>query len=177
MSNILDIAQNMLVYLQEVGPVVRHARESRGLTQAELAAAADVARTTLNQLENGVFPDIGVRKLMAILGAVGLRLRVVSAPRRAGPDYLRMASVSASTSFREPLTGDELAHVLLTAKVPADRRPHLRAILEELPAPVLDGVVRQVAAWSTPGKVHKNLASIAASVGVPLRIQSWTTGA
>jgi transcriptional regulator with XRE-family HTH domain len=74
MSNILDIAQNMLVYLQEVGPVVRHARESRGLTQAELAAAADVARTTLNQLENGVFPDIGVRKLMAILGAVGLRL-------------------------------------------------------------------------------------------------------
>lgn len=167
----------MLVYLQGFGRLIRRARKARRLTQAELAAAAGVARTTLNQLENGVFPDIGVKKLMAILGTVGQRLTVVPVRRREEPDYLRMASTSASTSFREPLTGDELARALLTGKVPAERRPHLRVILEELPTPVLEGAVRQVAAWSSPKKVLRNLGTIAASLGIPLRTQSWTTSA
>ncbi len=57
------------------------------------------------------------------------------APKK--PDYLRMACASASTSFRDRLRPDELAQSLLTGKVPANRRPHLRALLEEVPAPVL----------------------------------------
>jgi len=46
-----------------------------------------------------------------------------------------------------------------------------------MPTPVLEGAVRQVAAWSTPKKVLKNLKTIAASLGVPLRVESWTTSA
>ena len=71
------------MYFAALGPAIRRARKGKSLTQAELARAAGVARTTLNQLENGVFPDIGVRKLIAILEIVGQRLTVapVSAAR------------------------------------------------------------------------------------------------
>jgi putative transcriptional regulator len=34
---------------------LRHAREARGWTQAELAAAIGVSRKTINTVENGVF--------------------------------------------------------------------------------------------------------------------------
>jgi transcriptional regulator with XRE-family HTH domain len=164
------------MYLAALGPVIRHARKAKSLTQAQLAQRAGVARTTLNQLENGVFPDIGVRKLMAILEIVGQRLTVLSAPDERGePDYVRMACTSASTSFRERLRPDDLVRILLSGKVPAARRPHLRVILEELPAPVLEGVVRQVEGWSNREKVLENLASIARALGTTLRIGSWTT--
>jgi len=148
------------------------------LTQAELARQAGVARTTLNQLENGVFPDIGVKKLMAILEVVGRRLAIVAAGvERGEPDYLRMACTSASTSFRDPLQPDELVHALLTGKVPVSKRPHFRVILDELPAPALEGVVRQVGAWSSREKVLENLERIARALGTTLRIAPWTTPA
>jgi hypothetical protein len=96
---------------------------------------------------------------------------------RGEPDYVRMACTSASTSFRERLRPDELVRILLSGKVPAARRPHLRVILEELPAPVLEGVVRQVERWSNREKVLENLASIAGALGTTLRTGSWTTPA
>ena len=166
------------MYFAALGPLIRRARKATRLTQAELARQAGVARTTLNQLENGVFPDIGVKKLMAILAIVGQRLAVVPAARdRSEPDYLRMACTSASTSFREQLRPDELVQALLTGKVPQGRRPHFRVILEELPAPVLEGVVRQVGAWSSRERVLENLARIANAVGATSRNASWMTPA
>ena len=176
MFNILNIPHTM--YLAALGPVIRQARKAKSLTQAQLARRAGVARTTLNQLENGVFPDIGVRKLATILELVGQSLTVLpAAGGRSKPDYVRMACTSASTSFREPLRPDELVRILLTGKVPAARRPHLRVILDELPAPVLEGVVRQVEAWSSREKVLANLAKIARALGTTLRIGSWTISA
>src|SRR5215475_8484839 len=176
MFNILNIPHTM--YLAALGPVIRQARKAKSLTQAQLARRAGVARTTLNQLENGVFPDIGVRKLMAILEAVGQRLAVLpAAAKRGEPDYVRMACTSASTSFRERLRPDDLVRILLTGTVPPARRPHLRVILDELPAPVLEGMVRQVEAWSSREKVLENLAKIARALGTTLRMGAWTTPA
>lgn len=164
------------MYFAALGPVIRQARKARALTQAQLARQAGVARTTLNQLENGVFPDLGVKKLMAILEIVGQRLAVIPAAReRAEPDYLRMACALAGTRVREPLRPDDLALVLLTGKVPANRRAHLRVILKVLPAPALEGVVAQVGAWSTREKVLANVEKIARGLGSPLRIAPWTT--
>ena len=80
-----------------------------------------------------------------------------------------------STSFRERLRPDELVRILLSGKVPAARRPHLRVILEELPALVLEGVVRQVAGWSDGERVLDNLAQIARELGTTLEIRPWTT--
>jgi transcriptional regulator with XRE-family HTH domain len=142
------------MYFAALGPAIRRARKGKSLTQAELARAAGVARTTLNQLENGVFPDIGVRKLIAILEVVGQRLTVAPVSAARGePDYLRMACTSASTSFRERLRPDEL------------------------PAPVLEGVIEQVGAWSTREKVLGNLEKIAQALGAAGRTASWTTRA
>ena len=81
-----------------------------------------------------------------------------------------MACTSAGTSFRKRLRPDELVRILLTGKVPAARRPHLRVILEELPVPVLEGVIRQVEGRSKREKVLANLAKIARALSGTSRI-------
>jgi transcriptional regulator with XRE-family HTH domain len=135
------------------------------LTQAQLAAASGVTRVTVNRLENGDVPDIGINKVQALLKPLGLILAVQPAPASHEPDFLRMACVTASVSFKEPLTERELTRALLTGRVAANRRPHLRVLLEEAAPDLLQGVVRQVGRWTQPGKVERNLAKIAVAVG------------
>src|SRR6266705_3143617 len=60
-------------------------------------------------------------------------LAAMTEPKKRDPDFVRMACTSASVSFRELLTEDELVRVLVTGKVPRNRRPHLRSLLEEAP--------------------------------------------
>jgi len=163
--------------LQEIGSAIRAARAGRGLTQAALAANARLSRTTLNQLENGVFPDIGVKKVQNVLDLLGLDLSVVKAPKKRGPDFIRMASTSANVRFRERLTEDELVHALLSGKVPRNRRPHLRSLLEEAPETVLQGLVARVGTWTRPGKVEKNLLKIAEALNASHRVREWLTNA
>lgn len=163
--------------LHELGYYVRKARRARGLTQAQLAAAAGLSRTTMNQLENGVFPDIGVNKAQAILENLGLDLRVQPAPRTRQPDFLRMACTSASVSFREALTETELVRALLTGRIPPSRRPHFRALLEQAPLPVLKGLVQDIGKWTRPGRVAGNLLRIAEALRAPRRVQGWLKNA
>ena len=157
--------------LQELGYVIRKARLARGLSQAQLAVATGLSRTTMNQLENGVFPDIGLRKAQNILEHLGLDLRVQPAPRR--PNYVRMACMSASVSFREVLTEPELTRALLTGRVPAKRRPHLRALLDEAPVAVLQGLTAEVAKWTRPGRVTENLVGVAKVLGCRRKPRGW----
>jgi transcriptional regulator with XRE-family HTH domain len=159
--------------LPEIGSAIRAARAGRGLTQAALAAEAGLSRTTLNQLENGVFPDIGVKKVQSVLDLLGLDLSVVRAPRKRGPDFIRMACTSANTRYREALTEDELVHALLSGKVPRKRRAHLRSLLEEAPETVLKRLVERVGAWARPGKVEKNLLEIAEALEASHRVRKW----
>ena len=159
--------------LQELGVEIRKARLARDLTQAQLAEAAGLSRTTLNQLENGLFPDLGVKKVQTILDQLGLDLTVEPAQKSRRPDYIGMACTTSSVSYRETLTPDELVHVLLSGKVPRNRRPHLRTLLEEAPRPLLEGLVREVAKWAKPGKVAGNVAAIANELGVSKRTQEW----
>jgi transcriptional regulator with XRE-family HTH domain len=161
------------VRLPEIGSAIRAARVARGLTQAALATDAGLSRTTLNQLENGLFPDLGVRKVQNVLGLLGLDLSVAAAPKKRGPDFIRMAATSANVRYREVLTEDELVHALLSGKVPRNLRPHLRSLLEEAPVTVLKGLVERVASWTRPGKVEKNVLKIAEALHVPHRIREW----
>lgn len=153
--------------LVAIGGQIRRARVARGLTQAQLALAASVTRTTLNQLENGVIKDLGIRKINAILDEVGLELAVADAslkPR--STDFLRVASTSVSVGFKEVLTERELLRALLTGKVPPDKRPHLRKLLEESPRALMEGLMRQVGRWTRPGKLEKNLDKMAGALGI-----------
>lgn len=152
--------------LYELGYFIRKARLARGITQDELATAAGLSRTTMNQLENGVFPDLGMNKAQAVLDQLGLELRVEPASRARRPDFIRMACMSASTSFRESLTEKDLVRGFLTGAIPRKRRPHFRALFEEAPASVLKGLVHELGRWTSAERVRKNVLRIAESLGV-----------
>ncbi len=87
--------------------------------------------------------------------------------KKRGPDFVRMACTSASVSFREVLTEDELVRVLVTGKIPRNRRPHLRSLLEEAPENLVKGLIEQVTTLAKPGEVEKNLGKIAQALRVP----------
>jgi transcriptional regulator with XRE-family HTH domain len=159
--------------LQEIGFEIRRARLDRGLTQAQLAKAAGLSRVTLNQLETGMSPDLGARKLQALLEGVGLTLAVQPVPRTRGSDFIRLAATTASVSFRQPLTESELIRALLSGKVPPAKRPHFRLLLEEARLSLVRGLLNEVSRWTKPGKVEKNLAAIAHEVGATERIDEW----
>ena len=159
--------------LQELGHKIRQARTARKLTQAQLAVAAGLSRTTLNQLENGLFPDLGVKKVQAILETLGLSLSVEQKHKPSRPDFISAACTSASVSYRELLAQDELVHALLSGKVPRNRRPHLRTLLDEAPRRVVEGLVHEVGKWAKPGRVIGNVQKMAAELDVLPRVQDW----
>ena len=163
--------------LQELGYTIRKARRARGLTQAQLARAVSLSRTTMNQLENGLFPDIGVRKAQMTLEALGLELCIRPAQKSRQPDYVRMACTSASASYREKLSEGELVRALLTGRIPPGRRPHLRMLLEEAPSDVLKGTLHEIGKYTRPGRVAGNLLAIAESLGSSRKVQRWLKSA
>ncbi len=158
--------------LQELGYTIRRARLARGLTQADLARAAGISRTTMNQLENGLFPDIGMRKAQAILDQLGLELHVRAVHRRRA-DYVLMARTAANGSFRTKLSEAELVRVLLTGKVIPRHRPHLRTLLAEAPVVVLKGLVDEVGKWAHPGRVVGNVRRLSDALGTARRTRTW----
>lgn len=162
---------------EQIGLEIRRARMSRNLTQAQLANRAGITRTTLNQIENGSAKDLGIRKVVALLALLGLELEVRDVSNlRLPPDFPRMASTSASVSFRDSLTERELVRALMTGKIPRGRRAHLRMLLEEAPRELLGGLVQQVSAWAPPGRVERNLDKIAHSLGLDAQVsQRWQT--
>jgi transcriptional regulator with XRE-family HTH domain len=163
--------------LYELGYFIRKARRARGLTQGRLASAAGLSRTTMNQLENGVFPDLGMNKAQAVLDQLGLELRVEPASRTRRPDFIRMACMSASTSFRESLTEKELVRGFLTGAIARKRRPHFRALLEEAPASVIKGLVQELGRWTSPDRVQRNALRIAESLDVSRKDLAWLQAA
>lgn len=163
--------------LQELGFEIRRARIERGLTQAQLATAAGLSRPTLNQLENGLFPDLGVKKVLAILETLGLDLSVQPAPETRRPDFIRMACTAANVSYKNALTENELIRALLAGKLPADKRPHLRTLLDEAAPELLNGLVKEAGKWTRPERVRKNLAKFAHDIGATRRIENWLTTA
>lgn len=158
--------------LQEIGFRLRAARLEQKRTQAQLAKAAGVSRTTLNQLESGLVIDLGVQRLRAILREVGLDLLLGQSNSDPAPDFIRMAATSASVSFRTPLSEDELIRALLTGKVPASRRPHFRTLLEEASPALLRGLVEEARRWTKPGRVERNLAQIASYLNLKREISA-----
>jgi len=62
--------------LTEIGLRIASARKNRQLTQTELANRAGVSRPTIDLLENGRATEIGYSKLVRILAAIGLELRL-----------------------------------------------------------------------------------------------------
>lgn len=68
--------------LDEVAVRIRAQRRALGLTQHELANRARVSRALIAELESGRLPELGFKKLVRILRAVGLDLRLTTFNRR-----------------------------------------------------------------------------------------------
>lgn len=145
---------------------------ARRRTQADLARAAGLSRTTMNLLENGLFPDIGIRKAQAILDHLGLALHVRPVQRRR-PDYVLMARTVANASYRAELSEAELVRVLLTGRLAVRYRPHLRTLLTEAPLAVLRGLVQEVGRWAQPGRVADNVHGLSETLGTARRTRTW----
>ena len=150
--------------------MIREARLGAARTQSALAAGAGLGRTTVNQLEAGIVPDLGIKKVIRLLRSVGLDLAVVPL-RKPKPDFLRMACVSANVSFRDELEPEDLARALLTGQTPHGFRPHLRAIFEEVPEEVLAGALAQLVD-TTHGRdrVLDSAGRLAKNVGCSLEV-------
>jgi transcriptional regulator with XRE-family HTH domain len=73
----------MTMNLPEIGLLLREARRRSKRTQGELAQTLGMSRATLSALEGGRCEEIGIRKLTALLEAVGLDLMV--GPRKMRP--------------------------------------------------------------------------------------------
>lgn len=158
--------------LPEIGHTIRRARLGRKLTQAQLASAVGLSRTTLNQLESGIVPDLGIRKVQALVDHLGLELLIKGAQRER-PDFVQIASTAASVSFKDVLTPEDLVSILLKGRVPAAKRPQMRALFEEATPTLLQGLVDEVGRWSKPGRIEKNLMRIAGELGLSRKVEQW----
>jgi len=152
------------MYFEELGPKIRQARTAKRLTQEALAQATELSRTTINQLESGASPDIGVKKLLRVLEVLGLDLDVTPKTQNHAPDFLELACISANVSYRGKLVKHELARALVTGKAPKDKRPQLRVIFDELPSSIFDGLVGQVATFCSADKLTRNISAIAREI-------------
>jgi transcriptional regulator with XRE-family HTH domain len=62
--------------LFSIGDEIRKVRKQRKITQAVIAKALGMSRSTISQIESGIVQDVGVRKLIRILDYLGLELKV-----------------------------------------------------------------------------------------------------
>lgn len=163
--------------LQELGQKVRRARLERGLTQEQLGRSVGLSRTTVSQLEAGLIRDLGFRKVSSLLEFLGSDLNILLRAGTPRPDFVKMAAANASVSFRSQLTEDELIRILLTGRVPAGRRPHIRALLDEGPSELLSGLVNETRAWSNHARIPRNLEKIEKELKLTRRVREWMNDA
>lgn len=67
-----------MIHLDDIAQSVRTNRKARRLTQHQLAAQAGVSRALIAALEGGRLAELGVKKLIRILNALGLELRIAT---------------------------------------------------------------------------------------------------
>ena len=133
--------------LVDIGQLVHVRRQALGLSQARLARMAGLSRATINQLETGSLVDLGVAKLIALLDLVGVNLDAGTCQGRRGA--LKLASQSASVSYRTLLDPATLAAALVDGALPPSITPHVATLLDEAPLSLIVAAVEEVAASSS----------------------------
>jgi transcriptional regulator with XRE-family HTH domain len=166
----LDIDRQLTMQLTEIGAAVRKRREALGLSQQGLAKLAGLSRATINQLERGALKDLGVAKLARVLGLLGLALEAKRA--RTAPRGLWIASRAASVSYRRTLDVRSLAHALASGDIPRGLEPHLAALLDEAPLPLVVRAVEEAARRErvAPKQIWRHLARWASELRSPRRV-------
>ncbi|RQR26566.1 helix-turn-helix domain-containing protein [Burkholderia sp. Bp9143] len=131
--------------LYEIGQAVAKRRTELDLTQHQLAKLAGVSPLTLSQLEIGTISDVGIRKLIRLLGVLGIE---ITAHPRKNHNGLYKAVISANVSYKGELTERLLADALTTGRIPAGFESQFSVILDEVPLPVVVKAAEEAAARS-----------------------------
>ena len=135
------------MYLMSIGQLVQRRRQALGLSQARLAKLSGLSRATINQLETGTLVDLGAAKLIGLLDLVGLDLDAHERPPRR--NALRLASQTASVSYKQVLEPEAFAAALVVGLLPAQLKPQVATLLDEAPLPIIVGAVEEVASQSS----------------------------
>lgn len=142
--------------LAQIGGRIHGARLEAGLLQEQVAKFAGLSRVTINKLENGTLNDLGYTKLQAVMEILGLDMEAVQPSRM--KSALTVAARSISTSYRDVVSADMLKGMLQSGQAPEQFQPHLMALLDETPLPVVVKAVAEAATPDVPArKIMKNL--------------------
>lgn len=136
--------------LAQIGDEIHSKRVQTGLLQEHVAKLAGLSRVTINQLENGTLKDLGYTKLKAVMDVLGLKMETVQPSGL--KSALAVAARSISTSYRDVITPDVLSMMLRSGVAPEQFHPHLMALLDETPLPVVVKAVAEAATPEVPAK-------------------------
>ncbi|MDG9883931.1 helix-turn-helix transcriptional regulator [Pseudomonas putida CSV86] len=78
--------------MEAIGRTIKNLRKQKGLSQSELASQLGMSRSTISGIENNTVPEIGIRKVEAILNMLGYTLTAVAQRRRPTLDQLKEAN-------------------------------------------------------------------------------------
>lgn len=93
LSKFLDICINMQT-IQELGEAVSQRRKALGLKQLTLAREAGLSPESLSRFERGRLTELGSRKLLALLGVLGMDLQFTEKGQSGSLDELRKERAS-----------------------------------------------------------------------------------
>lgn len=135
--------------IHEFGQALRIRRTQMGLSQARVAGLSGLSRQTINQIESGSVPDIGINKAERLASVMGLGLRVdtgqrMRPPQRKPRSPLARAAATASVSYRTPLSAATLGRILESEHIPTRYVPHVHALLDDAPVSLLAAVAGQL---------------------------------
>lgn len=136
--------------LAQIGEKVHGKRIQAGLLQEHVAKLAGLSRVTINQLENGTLNDLGYMKLKGVMDLLGLHMEAMQPSGM--KSALTVAARSVSTSYRDVIDADMLAALLRSGEAPKQFQPHLMALLDETPLPVVVQAVAEAATPQVPAK-------------------------
>jgi transcriptional regulator with XRE-family HTH domain len=142
--------------LAQIGGEIHNKRVQAGLLQGHVAKFSGLSRVTINQLENGTLKDLGYTKLKAVMDVLGLDM--ATAHHTGIKSALAVVARSVSTSYRDVMTPEALSGMLRSGVAPEQFQPHLMALLDEVPLPLVVKAVAVAATSDVPAKkIMKNL--------------------
>jgi transcriptional regulator with XRE-family HTH domain len=156
--------------IHELGNALRARRTEMGLSQARVAALSGLSRQTVNQIETGAAPDLGLNKAERLAAVLGLMLRVdAGRPRREMRPRMApliRAAATASVSYKNRIPPATMKRILATGQASEKYIPHVSSLLDDAPVSLLSAVAEQLHEEANLSRetVWKNYRSLARQV-------------